>query len=234
MSENPTNKYGKNRNAWRKVYGYARRQPNIVEFFDRETSTIVEKDLNQTLRHRDYFQVKDDKTVIEYDEGIIYFNNVDSVTANYNILFSSSPIVVLTMEDSGSNNQGNVNIFGLSTPNYNQLTVGTSAPFSGSVRYRAIHTTRNYPVFLENQFYTSSFWAYAGRIDTSLATDYTASFGGIPSGSLEYRATVFDAANDNSQDVALVNTYLTQNQSENTISSQLTNQIHFMVTKIGP
>lgn len=227
------NKYGKNRNAWRKVYGYNRRKPTVVTYFDRETSTFVSRDLNTTLKHRDYFEVKDVKTVLEYDEGIIYFNGDTVASSSFNFSFSGYPIVTLTMEETGSNNNENVNIFGISLPNINQVVAGASAPFTGSVRYRAIHTTRPYPLFLHNQVFTASFWIYAGKINTLDAISYTASFGGIPSGSLEYRASVFDAVGDSSQDVLLTNDGLTQNQSVNTISSELTNQIHFMVTKVG-
>jgi len=247
-------RYGRNRNLWRKVYSYNKQKPRNFTIVDETTSRSLDVDLNQLYRHRDYFKI--DKidlqptgalNFVEYDEGLIYFGGETYKTGGYNFNFSGNPFVVYTREPT-TNNYQNVNVFGLGLPTYNQFIVGTSAPFSGSVRYRAVYSpflpgylgyvVHNpgaiYNIGIKcNSPYTASFAIWAGDENSMAQYAYTASYF-MPSGSVEYRDETHDAVGDMSSDVALINQTLTTGSSTNIISAQLTNRIHWMVTTPGP
>lgn len=159
MADN--SKYGNNRNVWRKSYGtgQATRPPQLTTYevfdvvsepvnFDPITgkplvSSSITIDLQKTVRHRDFFKtfgISGPIIIGEYDEGLIHFNNVDTVSFNFNVTFSGSPYIVFSMEGEAAavQNTYNLNIYGLSVTNANGI-VGLSAPFSGTIRYRAAY-----------------------------------------------------------------------------------------------
>jgi hypothetical protein len=233
MTEND-DRYGKNRNLWRKVYGYHRTKPRTVTIVDSGSQGQVTFDLNETYRHRDFFKIDD--TVIDlpfstqYDEGLITFTGETQLEGTFNFRFDRPPIVVLTMESSSLTGSENINVYSQNVPDFTTFSVGVSAPFSGTIRYRAV-SSQTYPTQISGNIYTTtgSFHIYAGRIDAIQATEYTASYT-ITSGSLEYRATPHDAFRDGTADVDLSNVVIGVSQSTNTISAPLTNKIHFHVT----
>lgn len=139
-------KYIKNRNYWRKSYpiGIPRRPPNIItetKFGADGQEYSVTYDLNQIVRHRDYFKIKEDPQAItlgEYDEDLIHFDNEDLKSFSFNFTFSNAPYVVFTVNaaDPAQPNTENLNVYGVSK-NTTGGVVGLSAPFSGTIRYRA-------------------------------------------------------------------------------------------------
>jgi len=154
-------KYGNNRNVWRKSYGtgQAARPPKLTTYevfdviseptsFDPITgkplvSSNTTIDLQKTVRHRDFFKtfgISGPIIVGEYDEGLIHFNNVDTVSFNFNVTFSGNPYLVFSMEQEAAavQNTFNLNIYGIAVTNANAI-VGLSAPFSGTIRYRAAY-----------------------------------------------------------------------------------------------
>jgi hypothetical protein len=237
VTDDTQNRYGGNRNVWRKVYGYSRQKPKIVTFVDTASSKSLTVDLNTYYKHRDYFIV--DKVILpitsstpivvlaEYDEGLINFNNETQKIGNFNFTFSNIPFVVLTIEPSGDNTD-NINLFGTGSPTTNYFTASLSAPFSGSIRYRAVYSS-TYPTQVTSSYSGSAFYVYGGEINASNAVDYTASYS-IPGGTLEYRATSFDVNLNNTADVSLINTNLSNTESDNTISAPFTNKIYFIIS----
>lgn len=224
------NKYGKNRNLWRKTYPHRRRKPRNVTVLDDASDQYLTFDLNKLIRHRDYFVI--DGPDIEpgdliYEEGIVYFNNEDVVLSSFSSNFHESPIVVYTIESSGSDD--NVNIYGIGQPTKDTFRIGASAPFSGSVRYRAIYSRNGYPVYIETSAYSSSFWVYAGKKTITNATEYTASYT-INSGTLEYRDTAHDRDGNFDNDVFIETDTKSLTQATNTLSAPTTDTIHFIVT----
>jgi hypothetical protein len=188
-------KYGANRNLWRKLYpiGSPRRAPETVNLVDPNTNVSYSLDLQRTIRHRDYFRIIQATSgsyvstittgayaVGEYDEGLIHFNNTSDASFNYNITFSSTPFVVYTIEASApaALNQENINVFGFSKTTTSAI-VGLSAPFSGTVRYRAAYAT-SYPATFTSAF-TASMIASAGSESVVYVTAYTASYTELPS-----------------------------------------------------
>lgn len=144
------NKYIKNRNEWRKSYpiGVPRRPPvNITETklgADGNTYTSI-FDLNKVIRHRDVYELLGDTNDIsgllgEYDEDLIHFNNESIKTFSYNFVFSSNPTVVFSQNvaDTAQPNTENINIFGINRTTAGGI-VALSAPYSGTIRYRAAY-----------------------------------------------------------------------------------------------
>lgn len=149
-------KYISNRNLWRKTYpiGNARKPPVLVTETkigtDGEIYSVT-LDLNKTVRHRDYFKIKGDIGAItnlgEYDEDLIHFNNETLKSFSYNFTFSNNPTVVFSQgtADTSQPNTENINIFGISR-NTTGGVVALSAPYSGTIRYRAAYAS-NYPSY---------------------------------------------------------------------------------------
>lgn len=189
-NENDRRYGGTGRNLWRKVYGYQVNKPQVVAIVDTTTATTYSLDLNKTLRHRDYYKLggvigtntSSTTPAIpvtwQYDEGLVSMNGGEVGTGSFNFAFaSSSPIVVLTA-DSASLWGENLQVFGFSR-NASSFTFGTSAPFSGTIRYRAIYDSAGYPSFVTSA-YTSSITASAGSTVLTNQHMYTASFAALP------------------------------------------------------
>jgi hypothetical protein len=202
MSDDINSKYGGNaRNLWRKVYGYQNNKPQMVSVVDSITQVTYSLDLNKTLRHRDFFIIQGINSgsqfiteevsfpTAEYDEGLFHFSSIsDHGTGSFNFTFSNFPTVVLSVESASLYGEG-VNIFGgTSTPS--GFTFGLSAPFSGSIRWRAIYSP-SYPA-VATSAYTASITASAGSAFPNGATYYTASFATLPGIPFSYRDTTWD------------------------------------------
>lgn len=241
-------KYGKNRNLWRKVYGFRRRKPVQKTLVDANTGVTFSYDLQTTLRHRDFFIIQTNATASaiqiippepptsslgEYDEGLISFANSDTETANFTSCFSAAPdAVVLTIEPTGNDDE-NIIPYGISF-NECSMSVGLSAPFNGNVRYRAVYSSTGYPVEVTSAYEpgSGSFYVSAGHLTASLATDYTASFD-KNAGSLSFFAkTPWDFFNNNDVDVFISEDGETINPTNGSvsgsISAPLSNPIYFI------
>lgn len=143
-------KYSNNRNQWRKSYqiGLPKRPPNLVSLSKIGADGIIRNsviDLNQTIRHRDPYRILGDigrfaDAVGEYDEGLINFNNETFKAFSYNFTFSSSPVVIYTIGAGTVPTTENINIYGMSR-NDTGGVVALSAPFTGTIRYRAAYST---------------------------------------------------------------------------------------------
>lgn len=225
-------KYGSGRNLWRKVYGYQNKKPQVSEIIDVSSNVTYSLDLNKTLRHRDFYIIKNiiSETPVapatplaEYDEGLIHFFSIsDTGTGSFNFTFSNNPIVVLTVESASLYGE-NVNIFGFSY-NTSGFTFGLSAPFTGSIRYRAIYSP-TYPAYATSS-YSASITASAGSVTVTNQTYYTASFSALPGNPFKFLDTAWDIG-------TLHNVFLeTQTSSSNSatveISNELNSLIHFI------
>lgn len=188
-----SNKYGNRaKNLWRKVYGYRNYQPSETTIVEADTGVTYSIDLNKTIRHRDYFIIdgyvgpliasqggtsSSPYPTAEYDEGLFYITEESSFNQVYfSFMFSSTPIVVLTVE-SASRGGTNLQLYGKTTLT-DQFFFETSAPFSGTIRYRAIYSP-TYPA-LATTAYTTSITASAGTTNGGGATYYTASYSALP------------------------------------------------------
>lgn len=244
MSSDNQSKYGANRNLWRKHYpiGSPRREPQTVSLVDTDTDTSYSLNLQTTIRHRDYYKiiqfVTNSITVVtaspivlgEYDEGLIYFDNSETELFYFNFIFSGIPYVVFTIEDSTPSglNQQNINVFG--TDKNNQYGfVAVSAPFSGTVRYRAA-LAPSYPAYFTSSFTGSIITASAGAAGVVWATEYTASFGALPGAPSEFRSSPFNTLDTSLNDVYLDpdETTFAAGAANGTISAPFSGTIEFI------
>lgn len=214
------------------MYGYAPNKPQVVAIIDSQTQTTYSLDLNRTVRHRDYFIIKDvlsgaiegGITYAEYDEGLITFATPSDVgTGSFSFSFSSNPIITLTVESASLNGE-NVNVYGynFSTTGF---TFGTSAPFVGTIRYRAIYSP-TYPANATS-IYTGSMLVSAGEQTVAGVANYTASFSALPGTPFKFLDTTWNTLGNGDVDVWTE----TQTSSSSTatieISSPYSSLIHF-------
>lgn len=231
MTNENNRRYGTSKNLWRKTYGYQNNKPRIASVVDAQTQETYSLDLNKTLRHRDYFIIKDiifSPTVVEvaeYDEGLVLFSSIaDSGVGTFNFSFSNTPIVVLTVE-SASLYGDNLNIYGLSL-SQTGFTFGLSALFTGSIRYRAIYSPTYYAYATSS--YTASITASAGTTRPAGVDYYTASFNALPGTPFSFLDTAWDFFGIQDVDVALQTQASSSNAATVEISSPMSSSIHFI------
>lgn len=225
---------GRARGLWCKVYGYSVNKPVVVSFMDTTTSTTMSLDLNKTFRHRDYFIIEGiaggqtaevpapPSNLTEYDEGLVFLTGGDSGTGSFNFTFSDNPIVVLTPDPAVLWGE-NVNVYGI-TRTTSGFTFGTSAPYSGAIRYRAIYSP-SYPALCTSSF-TSSITASAG---TSVLTEnyaYTASFAALPGSPFKFLQTAWH--NGTMHDVSFQTQVYDSDSANVEISAPVSTTVHFI------
>lgn len=235
-----SNKYGNRaKSLWRKVYGYRSYKPNETTIVDSETSVTYSIDLNKTVRHRDYFLIDGfvgasiqepapPLILAEYDEGIISVTDPNfPPTAFFNFEFSSSPIIVLTVESASFWGE-NLQIYGkdITTTDF---TFEMSAPFLGTIRYRAIYSP-TYPAYATSS-YTSSITASAGIASGGGLSYYTASYAALPGAPFKFLQTGWDDGfppNTLGPDVWFTTETSSSVQTTVNFSSELNTDIHFI------
>ena len=149
------NKYIKNRNEWRRSYplGIPRRPPIVVtetKIASDGNTYSTTLDLNKTIRHRDVYKIQEEPgpvTLGEYDEDLIHFNNETYKSFTFNFTFSNNPTLVFSQGTAAGSqpNTENINIFGISRTTTGGV-VALSAPYSGTIRYRAAYASA-YPSY---------------------------------------------------------------------------------------
>lgn len=211
MSNN--DKYGRNRNLWRKVYGQINRPPDIRTVIDTVTATTFSLDLSKTIRDRNYFAIvqnpvtggSEGLALGEYDEGLITFTNESEKSVTFGITFSNEPVVVFTIEEANASypNSENINVFGF-TLSTTGSHLGLSAPFTGTVRYRACFAAA-YPSYFESAFapVSGTFRASAGSVLVNNDSAYTASYAAMSNPPTSFRQTPFDSSYAHVADVKL-------------------------------
>lgn len=177
------------RNKFRRIYSSEKQPPVNVEFVINDVTQSFNQ--NSLIVSRNHYIVignngaRTEEAIIfgYYDEDFIDFSNTSEETKTFNITFPRTPIVVLIVEPTGYNDD-NINVFLLEVTE-GSLTVGTSAPFNGSIRYLAVHTDTSYPTTLSrsilepSSYYTIS--AGTSDIADSFFTGSFTSVGSIPS-----------------------------------------------------
>lgn len=169
-------RYTRNRNEWRKGYGFSRRKPVIAILEDPVTNKQYSLNLQETYRDRDFYIREPYSSghhatpfpLGEYDEGIIVFggsNNEETIF--FNITFSGPPIVTFELQPGSDYN---VNLYGKNISD-NSVTVCSSAPFTGEVKYRAVYSP-TYPATFSSPD-VSQFVASANYVDLSNQASYT-------------------------------------------------------------
>jgi hypothetical protein len=178
------------------------------------------------------------ETFASYEEGLVYLNNQTVATINFTKNFPVAPYVVLTVEPT-IDNQSNINVFGLTMPSLTSVLIGTSAPYTGFIRYRAAaDSTYIWPRSAVSD-YTSSMKIFSGEIvvvnDNSFVANFN--FPVLPSGSVTILTTPYDAyfnstANTGISEQNINPLSLTQFSSNTELSQYSTIKIHFIAFKV--
>lgn len=249
------NKYTGNRNVWRKNYGMGgpRRPPQNVTYdvYDitrdpEEFDPVTGKpfairytvDLQGFVRHRDYFKTFGPEATVsvgEYDEGLVHFNNESSRDFLFNVTFSSTPYIVFSMEQEAAavQNTENINIFGISLAR-SGANVGLSAPFSGTIRYRAIFS-EEYPSYFYGKAgsimpTTGWFYANAGKQNLGYQSETTSSWTDLGSTPSVF-ATTMDENGNFQSNISITFVSVSTTSSIFEFSSPANSAIHYLAVK---
>ncbi len=213
------------RNLYRKVVSYNRPVPKNFSTFDLLTLENKTFNMNVWERDRDYFKIVRNSTWLEYafgeyEENLMYVDN-DIVKSNYYITpFSGIPIVTVALEGSTEN----IVVYCKSTA-IDSLTIGTSADYTGWVRYRAIYAP-SYPTqFLSGGVLITATAASLPIAKTIQFTGSYGSFGTIPSG---YYYSTFGAVDS---DVYVEASSVTNSSICADISEETTDNLNVIVFK---
>lgn len=238
---NDERRYGQNAHLWRRTYGYARRKPNVSIFFDENLNLSRSVDLNTNFRHRDFFEVDGFNISgpnpswfqpiidLNYEEGFIFFDNEFEKTASFSAIFTGPPYVVYTAVPNTLDNY-NINVFGTALPTTATMYIGASAPFTGYIHYIAMSSSSWPKPYISQSvgFQTTDVWA--GEIDLSSDTSYTASYTLLGGGySYEYYDTIHENFNSFTANTDTKNETVDNITSTNVLSAETTNKIHFIV-----
>lgn len=241
-------KYIQNRNLWRKSYpiGIPRRPPVFItqtKLGNDGNVYTTTLDLNQTIRHRDSYELLGDANDIagligEYDEDLIHFNNETYKNFTYNFTFSSNPTVVYSQgsADPAQPNTQNLNIFGISRTTAGGI-VALSAPYSGTIRYRAAYAS-SYPSYFTGSIASISPTAgvFIASVDSGMPNNesfFTASWAPLASaGPVSFKSPYDDNSNFDGN-VALSTKYATLNSSGEVveISAPMSSSIYILAVQ---
>ena len=179
-------KFGSNRAKFRRVYAYnMSRRPDVRSFVDAITNTTKSFDFQNIERDRDCYivnglEIHSPPNIVQYIE---YYLNLSSSIDHFDFTFPSNfdqiPFVAIELVEVSTIDKANVGYW-VTDITSNGFTANFSAPFSGSVLYRAVYTDSSYPVYVERAprlvgnfgwvSATTSSLNYQSRVTSSFAT----------------------------------------------------------------
>jgi hypothetical protein len=230
---------GRNPNLFRKTYGFIRRKPDVYTFVDVGSGVTRSFDFQKIIRDRDFFVV--DKLFVsipptgstpsygEYDEGIVAFNFTDNETQLFNFTFSSTPYVVFSIAEPADEPDiegwENIIAYGLAVSTTG-FDIGTSAPYAGNIRYRAVYSD-TYPVVVTSSFTGSAFMVSANAVTVS-GTEFDISYSELTSSFSRVLFTTFDTLGNGDIDVYLSSSYADADNVILTSSAEINSPIHVL------
>lgn len=167
----------------------------------------------------------------EYDESIVTFANTDTANITFNVTFTSTPVVAVSLIPNGN---GLENVAAtIASVTTTGCTVNLSAPFGGKLLYRAIYAAV-YPAIVERVVVSSSFYytASAGTSDLAAGENFLASYSSLGAAPTDMFITVEDRNVSGDGMVAVVQTGsygLTSTQVS--LSAPITDRVHYIVVK---
>lgn len=200
-----------NRGNYRKLY-FRTREPKVDYTYVYDYDSVQNLYLSQTINlnqhqlHRDFYilsQRLGDYSIVHgmYEEDLVWFNYTTSATHTLLSPFLATPYVVLSI-DSSSSGLTNIIPF-LSTASPTSIGIQLSAPYSGTVRYRAVHAT-TYPTVVRNFPHSTSVFltVSAGSASVTSASVFTASYAALPlSSASSWFFTPFDSSGTEDMDL---------------------------------
>jgi len=226
--------YTRNKNLWRKTIGYGAQPTPILS----TSADLTEVNLHNVYRHRDLYLIAIESRGVlstsfvtssygEYDEDVVSFAYSDGTykSFNFNFSFSNNPIVVLSIDR--DNDSTNVIPFGI-TYSTTGAYVGVSAPFTGTLRYRAIYNA-TYPTTVTSAFTGSNIEASAGTVTVSAnATEYYSIYDALSTAPSEVYQTAWDSS-DHTSNIYIDDVAVTNSSISSSLSAPYSKEIHFIV-----
>jgi len=230
-----------NSNNFRKIGTFDRIKPVSIQVVQNNITRSF--DGNHLVIHRDSYYIDQPFVLVattaassgsypfgEYAENTVSFAGETTKTVTFASPFSSTPIIVLSIE---SSNQENIIAF-VSASSTTGFDIQLSAPLNGYViTYRAIYST-TYPAIVQRSplnptmYYTAS----AGQYVASNASSFTASFDSLGSVPTNVFATNQDTNGNGGANVGYVYGVGYDSTTVNADFSATTNlTVNYIVTK---
>lgn len=244
-SESLNRTIGRNPNLFRKTYGYIRRKPDTYSFVDVGSGLTRSFDFQKVVRDRDFFVVDNGGglSVVattptgstptssvdygEYDEGVVAFSFTDTATQSFNFTFSSTPYVVFSIAEPADSptieGWENIIAYGLSVSTTG-FDIGTSAPYAGNIRYRAVYAS-TYPAIVTSSFTGSAFMVSATSSVTN-GNAFDISYAQLTSSFSRTLFTAFNTLGIGDIDVELSSSYADADNVILSSSAELNSPIH--------
>jgi hypothetical protein len=231
-----------NKNRFKKVYGYERVAPRFATVVLSLTESI-EVDISRIKVDRQPYYLAEAINA-SFGGGSAYFTALyeedvyevsafaNSATLVFSVAFTDTPILTVETNDDGLK-LNNVNLY-IDSVSSTGATVKFSAPFSGSITYRAILGL--YPALVERtpllpgSYYTAS----AGTVLFANESEKTITYNALGVTPTDLFVTPYDYYNTETAQVhaTLSNgTSIGNTSSQVDISSPMSNQINFLVVK---
>lgn len=182
--------FGSNRSRYRRVYAYgANRRPDIRAFVDSATETTKSFDFQKIIRDRDYFLIDGQSTLtfptasnnfLFIEETYFTSTDVDHIDVRFPLAFDGMPYVGFTLHPESTMSQSNV-AYWATDVSENGFRANFSAPFSGTMLYRAVYNPSVYPVYTERMPGSGNYaWVSAGSTQFTGQSSITMSFATLP------------------------------------------------------
>jgi hypothetical protein len=162
----------------------------------------------------------------QYDEDVVLFGGETSKAVSFNLIFDSAPIVVLSI--TSNTEDSNLNSF-VSSLSSTGMVINTSAPFSGSIVYKAIYAS-SYPVYVRRTplYSSGTYYASAGSIAPN-DTEFVVNFANLGTSTVSTFLTPVDIDGAGGANVAFVATgSATASSMPVSMSSHLVGRVHYL------
>lgn len=212
----------------RKLYSTFRSAPVIIT---NDAGQVL--DANRFQVHRDFFLITTKLGVVPstfpvgiYEDDYVYFDGQSSKTLAFSQTFAEVPIVVLSLED--GTNQDNIIAY-LTSISTTHATIGLSANYSGSVRYRAVYS-EVYPCMVYDNPNNPglSFMCTATKVDVTSSAMFTASYEPLGTAISSSFYTAYDYQNNSQVDVFLLTGSVGVSSGSGDLSAPINNRINFL------
>jgi hypothetical protein len=214
----------------RKLYSTQRVAPSIIT---NESGQVL--DANRFQVHRDYFLITRKLGVPLdvnlypiglFEDVVVNFNNQSEKTVTLYNTYPFVPIIVLELTDPFSNQFVTCYVKDASTT---QVTIGTSANFTGTIRYYAIYSAV-YPCQVQDVPSSpgTTYVCCAGSALIGNTSNYSVSFSTLPVTAIKSLYSTYDSQGSGTANVffSTANIYPTMLSGE--VSAPLNNSINFL------
>lgn len=241
-------KFGKNRNKFRRVYNYGlSRRPDVRQFVDSLTDTTKSLDFQRIIRDRDYFLIRQNEELsfppptpapsgsAEYLEVTVgQFQSQLTFPVTFPTPFSGTPFLAFELSQSqftGTDGEEVPNVaWWVSDLTTNGFNANFSAPFTGKLVYRGVYSALGYPATVNRatDLSGSPGIVSAGSVTLSNQSSVTMSWDPLPNFPKRLNYAPVVASTDGTADVGQTISAVESTHAVNELSAPFTGQIHFV------